>query len=90
MLWIDVYYSMFQFPPISSNFAQPLKRSATTRHRKKRTKNKKHLSNSMRRRCVALHEANGGSHQILTGFLNPGPTFKVSVTKGLISVFPVM
>jgi hypothetical protein len=33
MLWIDVYNSVFQFPPISSNFAQPLKRSETTFHR---------------------------------------------------------
>ncbi|CDQ97472.1 unnamed protein product [Oncorhynchus mykiss] len=33
MLWIDVYDSVFQFPPISSNFAQPLKRSGTTFHR---------------------------------------------------------
>ena len=27
MLWIDVYDCIFQFPPISSNFTQPLKRS---------------------------------------------------------------
>ena len=27
MLWIDVYDSVFQFPTISSNYAQPLKRS---------------------------------------------------------------
>jgi hypothetical protein len=33
MLWIDVYDSMFQFLPISSNFARPLKRSETTIHR---------------------------------------------------------
>jgi hypothetical protein len=26
ILWIDVYNSMLQFPPISSNFTQPLKR----------------------------------------------------------------
>jgi hypothetical protein len=32
MLWIDVYNSVFQFPPISSNFAEPLKRSETTFH----------------------------------------------------------
>ena len=30
MLWIDVYDSVFQFPPISSNFAQSLKRSVAT------------------------------------------------------------
>ena len=33
MLWIDVYDSMFQFPPISRNFAQPLKRSGTIFHK---------------------------------------------------------
>jgi hypothetical protein len=33
MLWIDLYDSVFQFPPISINFAQPLKRSGTTYHR---------------------------------------------------------
>jgi hypothetical protein len=30
MLWIDAYDSMFQFQPISSNIAQPLKRSGRT------------------------------------------------------------
>ena len=34
MLWVD---SLFQFPPISSNFAQPLKRSGTTFHRPQST-----------------------------------------------------
>ena len=29
---IDMHDSMFQFPPISSNFAQPLKRSGRTIH----------------------------------------------------------
>ena len=33
MLWIDMYNRVCQFPPISSNFAQPLKRSGTTFHR---------------------------------------------------------
>ena len=33
MLWIEVYDSVFQFLPISSNFAQPLKRSWTTFHK---------------------------------------------------------
>ncbi len=32
MLWISVYNSVFQFLPISSNFAQPLKRSGPTFH----------------------------------------------------------
>jgi hypothetical protein len=42
---INMYDTVFQFPPISSNFAQPLKRSGTTFHS---------LINSMRRRCVTL------------------------------------
>jgi hypothetical protein len=37
MLWIDVYDSTFQFPPISSNFSQPFKRSETTFHRPQST-----------------------------------------------------
>jgi hypothetical protein len=37
MLWIDVYNSLFQFLPISSNFAQPLKRYGTTFHRPQST-----------------------------------------------------
>ncbi len=32
MLWIGIYDSAFQFQPTSSNFAQPLKRSAPTFH----------------------------------------------------------
>ena len=34
---IDLYDSVFQFPPISRNFTQPLKRSGTTFHRPKST-----------------------------------------------------
>ncbi len=37
MLWIGVYDSMFQFLPISSNFAQLLKRSGPTFHRPQST-----------------------------------------------------
>ncbi len=37
MLWIDVYDSVFQFLPISSNFTQPLKRSGPTLHRPQST-----------------------------------------------------
>ncbi len=37
MLWIGVYDSVFQFLPISSNFAQPLKRSGSTFHRPQST-----------------------------------------------------
>jgi hypothetical protein len=36
-LWIDVYDSVFKFLPISSDFAQPLKRSRTTFHRPQST-----------------------------------------------------
>ncbi len=68
MLWIGVYDSMFQFLPISSNFAQLLKRSGPTFHRP--TIND--LINSMRRRCVALCEANGGHtrYWLVYGFVN--------------------
>jgi hypothetical protein len=53
MLWIDLDDTVFQFPPKRrtaieeewSNIAQATINS---------------LINSMRRRCVALHEANGG------------------------------
>jgi transposase len=34
---LDVYDSVFQFPPISINFTQPLKRSATTFYRPQST-----------------------------------------------------
>ncbi len=37
MLWIGVYDSVLQFLPISSNFAQPLKRSGPTFHRPQST-----------------------------------------------------
>ena len=37
MLWINMYNSVFQFPPISNNFTQPLKRSGTTFHRPQST-----------------------------------------------------
>ncbi len=37
MLWIGVYDSVFKFLPISSNFAQPLKRSGPTFHRPQST-----------------------------------------------------
>lgn len=37
MLWIGVYDSVFQFLPISSNLAQPLKKSEATFHRPRST-----------------------------------------------------
>jgi len=52
------YDSMFLFLPISSNFTQPLKRSGPTLQA---TIN--NLINSMRRRCVALREANDGHNR---------------------------
>ncbi len=55
MLWIGVYDSMLQFLAISRNFTQPLKRSGPTLHRPQST-----TWSNLRRRCVALREANGG------------------------------
>jgi hypothetical protein len=37
MLWLNVYDSVFQFLPISSNIALPLKRRVTTFHRPQST-----------------------------------------------------
>jgi hypothetical protein len=65
MLWIDVYDSTFQFPPISSHFAQPLQKIGTTLEA---TIN--NLINAMERRCVTLHEANG-DHTPLPRYLWP-------------------
>jgi hypothetical protein len=56
MLWINMYDSVFQFPPISKNFCTAIEEDwdnipqATINNQ----------INSMRRRCVALYEANGG------------------------------
>jgi hypothetical protein len=70
--WIAVYDSVFQFPPISSNFAQPLKRSGTTGHNQQ-------LINSMGRRCVTLHKANGAHTRYWLVFWSTAvPFFKVS------------
>ncbi len=65
MLWIGVYDSVFQFLPISSNFAEPLKRSGATFHRPQST------TWSMRRSCVALSEANGGHTRYWLVFEHP-------------------
>jgi hypothetical protein len=46
---------VFQFPPISCNFAQPLKRSGTTFHRPQST-----AWSTLCEGDVELHEANGG------------------------------
>jgi hypothetical protein len=50
MLWIDMYDRVFQFPPISSNFTQPLKRSGTTFHRPQSTAFKVSVTD----RCISV------------------------------------
>jgi hypothetical protein len=52
ILWIDVYDRVFQFPPKSSNFAQPLKRSGTTFHRQQSTLCEGDMSRCMRQMVV--------------------------------------
>ncbi len=56
MLWIGVYDSVFQFLPISSNFAPAIEEEST--NIPQATIN--NLINSMQMRCFALREANGG------------------------------
>ncbi len=56
MLWIDIYNSVFQFLPISSKFAQPLKRSGPTFQRPQSTT----WSTLCEEDIFALREANGG------------------------------
>ncbi len=62
MLCIGVYDSVFQYLPISSNFA--LQRRANFAIEEEWTNIPQatinNLINSMRRRCVALHEGNDG------------------------------
>ncbi len=68
MLWIGIYDSAFQFLPIIQQLRTAIEEEWT--NIPQATIN--NLINSMRRRCVALCEANGGhSHQILTGFQTP-------------------
>ncbi len=65
MLWIGVYGSMLQFLPISSKF------TAIEEERTNITQiTINNLINSMRRRCVALRQANGG-HTRYWMFLDP-------------------
>ncbi len=61
MLWIDVYDSVFQFLPISSNFTQPLKRSGSTFH------NQQPDQLYAKEMCCTAW-GKWWSHQILTGF----------------------
>ncbi len=69
MLWIGVYDSVFQFLPISSNFAQPLKRSGATFHRPQST-----IWSTLCERCVALRETNGGHTRYWLVF-GPSPQY---------------
>ena len=85
MLWINVYDSVFQFPPISSNFAQPLKRSGTIFHRPQpawSTLCGRDVSRFMRQIVVT---------QDTDRFSDPRPYLflKVSVTNRCIFVFTV-
>ncbi len=64
MLWIGVYDSMFQFLPISNNFAQPLKRSGPTFH------NQQPDQLYAKEMCCTDWDK-WWSHQILTGFRTP-------------------
>ncbi len=69
MLWIGVYDSVFQFLPISSNFAPPLKRSGPTSHRPQST-TWSTLCEGDVLHCVRQMVV---THQILTGFRTPPP-----------------
>ncbi len=66
MLWIGVYDSVFQFLPISSNFAQPLKRSGQPDQ-----------LYAKEMWCAAWGK--WWSHQILTGFRTPPNTVKLHI-----------
>ena len=86
MLWIYVSDSMFQFPPLSSNFAQPLKKIGTTLHRPRSTAwstlCEEDVSHCMRQMVVTPDAY---------WFSDPYPYFfkKLSLTNRCISVFPV-
>ena len=56
MLWIDVYNSVFQFQPIFSDFGTAIEEEWD--HILQAIIN--NLINSIRRKCVSLHEAIGG------------------------------
>ena len=70
MLWIDVYDSVFQFTPISSNFAQPLKRQHSTGHIQLPDQL------SLKETCRDTRDK-WRSHRILAGFLIHVPTFSI-------------
>ncbi len=69
MLWISVYDSVFEVLPISSNFRTAIEEEWT--NIPQATIN--NLINSMRRRCVALREANGGHTRYWLVFGPPDP-----------------
>jgi hypothetical protein len=67
MLWINMYDSVFQFPPISSNFAQPLKSSGTTFHNQ-------HPDQQLYAKEMC-HAANGSHTRYWLVFWSTPPTF---------------
>jgi hypothetical protein len=89
MLWINVYNSAFQFPPISNNFAHPLKGSGTIFHRPQSTAGSTlcegNVSPCMRQMVVTPDTDSYWKKK------DPLPYhfLKVSLTKKCISVFPV-
>ena len=84
---INVYDRVFRFPPISSNFAKPLKKSGTTFHSPQSTDWStlcdRDVSHCMRQKVVTPDT---------DWFSDPRPylIFKVSVPNRCISVFSVM
>ena len=88
MLWIDVYDSVFQFPPISSNFGLAIEEEWD--NIPQATINS--LIQSMRRKCVVLYDANGGHIRYWLVFWFTPPFFlgTISMTNRPILVFPVV
>ncbi len=80
MLWIGVYYSVFQFLLISSNVAPPLKRSGPTLHRPQST------TWSTLCEGVVLREANGGHtrYWLVFGILPPPKTVNGTFKSGIL------
>ena len=76
MLWIDVYNSVFQFPPISNNFAQTLKRQHSTGHNQ-------HPDQLYVKEMFRAAWGKWWSHQILTGFTIHAPTLKKKKNVGI-------
>ncbi len=70
MLWIGMCHNMFQFLPIPSNFAQPLKRNGPTFHRPQSSLCERDVL------CYMRQMADHRSHQI--------PTFLIHETGGQV------